>query len=44
MKAEEMTCAIPVRRLSEVVDALESTVSLNRAMASYASADAKRFQ
>ena len=44
MKAEEMTCAIPVRRLSEVVDALESTVSLDRAMASYASADAKRFQ
>ena len=44
MKAEEMTCAIPVRRLSEVVDALESTVTLDRAMASYASADAKRFQ
>lgn len=43
MKAEEMTCAIPVRRLSEVADALESTVSLDRAMASYASADAKRF-
>jgi uncharacterized protein (DUF169 family) len=43
MKAEEMTCAIPVRRLSEVVNALESTVSLDRAMASYASADAKRF-
>lgn len=44
MKAEEMTCAIPVRRLSEVVDALESTLSLDRAMATYASADAKRFQ
>ena len=44
MKAEEMTCAIPVRRLSEVVDALESTVTLDRAMASYASADAKRFR
>ena len=44
MKSEEMTCAIPVRRLNEVVDALESTLSLDRAMASYASADAKRFQ
>ena len=44
MKPEEMTCAIPGRRLSEVVDALESTVSLDRAMATYASADAKRFQ
>jgi uncharacterized protein (DUF169 family) len=44
MKAEEMTCAIPARRLSEVVDMLEATVSLDRAMATYASADAKRFQ
>ena len=44
MKAEEMTCAIPIRRLSEVIDALESTVALDRAMASYASADTKRFR
>lgn len=44
MKAEEMTCAIPVRRLGEVVDALEATVTLDRAMASYASADSKRFR
>ena len=43
MKAEEMTCALPARRLGEIVDALEATVKLNRAMASYASADAKRF-
>lgn len=43
MRPEEMTCAIPARRLTEVVDALEATVSLNRAMASYAAADAKRF-
>ena len=44
MKAEEMTCAIPARRLGEVVDALEATVTLDRAMASYASADSKRFR
>ena len=44
MKSEEMTCALPARRLDEIVTALESTITLNRAMASYASADAKRFQ
>ena len=43
MEAEEMTCAIPASRLGEIVAALESTVTLDRAMASYASADAKRF-
>ena len=44
MKAEEMTCALPAHRLDEIVNALESTVTLNRAMASYASEDAKRFR
>ena len=50
MKSEEMTCAIPVSRFEEMamghslLEILESTVTLNRAMASYASADAKRFQ
>ena len=43
MRSEEMTCVIPGRRLAEVVDTLEATVGLDRAMASYASADAKRF-
>lgn len=43
MRAEEMTCAIPGRRLREVADALEAVVALDRSMASYASADAKRF-
>ena len=43
MRAEEMTCAIPAHRLGEIVEALESTVTLDRAMASYASEDAKRF-
>ena len=43
MRSEEMTCVIPGRRLPEVVETLEATVGLDRAMASYASADAKRF-
>ena len=43
MKAEEMTCAIPGARLSDIVDALEATVTLDRSMATYASLDAKRF-
>ncbi len=43
MRAEEMTCVIPGARLAEVVETLEVTVGLDRAMASYASADAKRF-
>ena len=43
MKADEMTCAIPGFRLTEVVDALEFTATLNRRMAMYASMDAKRF-
>ena len=44
MRPEEMTCAIPGSRLAEVVAALERTVTLDRMMASYAAADAKRFQ
>lgn len=43
MKPEEMTCAIPGRRLQEVVEALEAAAKLDRTMASYAAADAKRF-
>ena len=43
MRAEEMTCVIPGSRLQDVVDALEATAALDRSMASYASADAKRF-
>ena len=50
MKSEEMTCAIPVGRLADtaaginLLSILEGTVTLNRGMASYASADTKRFQ
>ena len=50
MKSEEMTCAIPAGRFDETIFGndwlaiLEGTVTLNRGMASYASADTKRFQ
>jgi uncharacterized protein (DUF169 family) len=44
MRPEEMTCAIPGRRLEEVTEAVERAVALDRMMASYAAADAKRFQ
>ena len=43
MRPEEMTCVIPGAKLEEAVDTLEATVGLDRAMASYASSDAKRF-
>ena len=43
MRPEEMTCVVPGSRLEEVAAKLEATVGLDRAMASYASADAKRF-
>jgi len=39
-----MTAAIPGARLAEVVDAIEATAALDRAMASYAANDAKRFK
>ncbi|MGC4084450.1 MAG: DUF169 domain-containing protein [Vicinamibacterales bacterium] len=44
MRPEEMTCAIPGSRLADVVNAVEAAVTLDRMMASYAAADAKRFQ
>jgi uncharacterized protein (DUF169 family) len=44
MKAEELTCVIPGPRLAEVVEKLEAAVGLDRAMASYAAADARRFE
>ena len=43
MRSEEMTCVIPGKRLLEVVEKLEETARLDRAMARYASADTKRF-
>lgn len=44
MRPEEMTCAIPGGRVGEVVTAVERAAALNRMMASYAAADARRFQ
>jgi len=44
MPPEQMTCAIPGHRLREVVERLEATVALDRAMGSYAANDAKRFR
>jgi uncharacterized protein (DUF169 family) len=43
MRADEMTCAIPGARLAEVVERLEATANLDRAMARYAADDARRF-
>lgn len=39
----EMTCAIPARRLEEVVGLLKTTVAADNAVAVYASKDAARF-
>jgi uncharacterized protein (DUF169 family) len=43
LRADEMTCALPASRLSEIVDRLEEAAALDRAMARYAASDAKRF-
>ncbi len=43
MKAEEMTCALPAARLREVVAEIEAAAELDRSMARYASAEARRF-
>lgn len=43
MPASEMTCAIPGRRLADVLDRLEATSTLDRTMARYAAADVRRF-
>ena len=43
MRSEEMTCVIPGKRLPDVVETLEATTGLDRMMARYAAADAKRF-
>jgi len=43
MRTEEMTCALPAARLGEIVSAIEAAADLDRAMARYAGADARRF-
>ena len=39
----EMTCAIPARRLPEVIERLKTTSDADHAVAAYASQDAQRF-
>jgi uncharacterized protein (DUF169 family) len=43
MSNNEVTCAIPARRLGELIERLKKTQSADLAVASYASDDAKRF-
>jgi uncharacterized protein (DUF169 family) len=43
MTSEEMTCALPAAKLPNLVAAIEATAELDRAMARYASEDARRF-
>ena len=43
MKAEEMTCALPGAGLADTVARIEAAADLDRTMARYASADARRF-
>lgn len=43
MSNNEMTCAIPARRLGEVIDRLKKTSVADTAVAAYASQDASRF-
>lgn len=44
MRADEMTCALPAARLVEIVETIEAAAALDRAMARYAGADARRFE
>jgi len=43
MRSEEFSCALPASRLDQIVPAIEAAANLDRAMASYAGADAQRF-
>ena len=43
MPATEMTCAIPARRLAEILDAIETNSIADAAVARYAADDAQRF-
>lgn len=43
MRNADMTCAIPGRRLAEVIDRLEAAAAIDRTVAAYAAEDAKRF-
>jgi len=39
----QMTCAIPARRLAEVVERLKTTCAADTTVAAYAAEDARRF-
>jgi uncharacterized protein (DUF169 family) len=43
MSRSEMTCAVPARRLKEVLEKLESTTAADAGAAAYAARDARRF-
>lgn len=43
MSNNEMTCAIPAKRLAEVIDRLKTNASADNSVAAYASSDASRF-
>ena len=43
MPNTEMTCAIPARRLHEVVERVRVTAATDAIVASYAAEDARRF-
>jgi uncharacterized protein (DUF169 family) len=43
MHPNEMTCAIPASRFTEVVEKLETRIQVNARVASYANADSRRF-
>ena len=43
MRNTEMTCAIPGRRLDEIVTRLAKAVAVDKSVAAYAASDAKRF-
>lgn len=43
MSNNELTCAIPARRLSEIIDRLKINAGADNAVAAYASIDAQRF-
>jgi uncharacterized protein (DUF169 family) len=43
MRQTEMTCAIPARQLPDVLDSIERNAGADRAVATYATEDARRF-
>jgi uncharacterized protein (DUF169 family) len=43
MSNNELTCAIPAKRLREVIDRLKANAAADNAVAAYASTDARRF-